>query len=120
MPCSRVEIAAKKRKKARRSAELMSLLVTSKINLLAKRSSHVHSDSYGSTTIGLLPMPRNPIISTCAGTDEEPANCASECIRPIVAVIPYQAGLVAIFDFLCTTFEIRMNWLSLRKADCYE
>ena len=28
-------------------------------------------------TIGLLPMPRNPIISTCAGTDEEPANCAS-------------------------------------------
>ena len=38
-------------------------------------------------TIGLLPMPRNPIISTCAGTDEEPANCASECIRPIVSVI---------------------------------
>ena len=29
-------------------------------------------------TIGLLPIPRNPIISTCAGTDEEPANCASE------------------------------------------
>ena len=25
-------------------------------------------------TIGLLPIPRNPIISTCAGTDEEPAN----------------------------------------------
>ena len=25
-------------------------------------------------TIALLPMPRNPIISTCAGTDEEPAN----------------------------------------------
>ena len=25
-------------------------------------------------TIGLLPMPRKPIISTCAGTDEEPAN----------------------------------------------
>ena len=22
-------------------------------------------------TIGLLPIPRNPIISTCAGTDEE-------------------------------------------------
>ena len=39
-------------------------------------------------TIGLLPIPRNPIISTCAGTDEEPANCASECIRPIVSVIP--------------------------------
>ena len=39
-------------------------------------------------TIGLLPIPRKPIISTCAGTDEEPANCASECIRPIVSVIP--------------------------------
>ena len=31
---------------------------------------------------------RNPIISTCAGTEEEPANCASECIRPMVSVIP--------------------------------
>ena len=39
-------------------------------------------------TIGLFPMPRKPIISTCAGTEDEPANCASECIRPIVSVIP--------------------------------
>ena len=39
-------------------------------------------------TMGLLPMPRKPIISTCAGTEEEPANCASECIRPMVSVIP--------------------------------
>ncbi len=39
-------------------------------------------------TIGLLPIPIRPIISTCAGTDEEPANCASECILPIVSVIP--------------------------------
>ncbi len=29
-------------------------------------------------TIGVLPMPRKPIISTWAGTDEEPANWASE------------------------------------------
>ena len=36
----------------------------------------------------LLPMPIKPIISTCAGTEEEPANCASECIRPMVSVIP--------------------------------
>ena len=52
-------------------------------------------------------------------TDSEfcPANCASECIRPIVSVIPYEAGPAAIFDFLCTTFEIIMNWLSLRKVD---
>ena len=39
-------------------------------------------------TMGLLPMPIKPIISTCAGTEEEPANCASECIRPMVSVIP--------------------------------
>ena len=39
-------------------------------------------------TIGLLPIPITPIISTCAGTEELPANCASECILPIVSVIP--------------------------------
>ena len=39
-------------------------------------------------TIGLLPMPRKPIISTCAGTEDEPANCASECMRPMVSVMP--------------------------------
>ncbi len=39
-------------------------------------------------TIGLLPMPMRPIISTCAGTEEEPANCASECMRPMVSVMP--------------------------------
>lgn len=39
-------------------------------------------------TIGLLPMPRKPIISTCAGTEDDPANCASECMRPMVSVMP--------------------------------
>ena len=39
-------------------------------------------------TIGLLPIPIRPIISTCAGTLDEPANCASPCIRPIVSVMP--------------------------------
>ena len=39
-------------------------------------------------TMGLLPMPRNPIISTWAGTELEPANCASECMRPRVSVKP--------------------------------
>ena len=39
-------------------------------------------------TMGLLPMPRKPIISTCAGTEDEPANCASECMRPMVSVMP--------------------------------
>ena len=39
-------------------------------------------------TMGLLPIPISPIISTCAGTEEEPANWASECILPMVSVIP--------------------------------
>ena len=39
-------------------------------------------------TMGLLPMPRKPIISTWAGTELEPANWASECIRPRVSVKP--------------------------------
>ncbi len=39
-------------------------------------------------TIGLFPIPMKPIISTWAGTEEEPANCASECIRPNVSVNP--------------------------------
>ena len=39
-------------------------------------------------TIGLLPAPMRPIISTCAGTEDEPANWASECIRPMVSVMP--------------------------------
>jgi len=39
-------------------------------------------------TIGLLPMPIKPIISTWAGTEEEPANWASECILPMVSVMP--------------------------------
>ena len=49
-------------------------------------------------TIGLLPMPIKPIISTCAGTEEEPANCAAECILPIVSVMPYDAGPAAILS----------------------
>ena len=39
-------------------------------------------------TMGLLPMPMRPIISTWAGTEEEPANWASECMRPMVSVMP--------------------------------
>lgn len=39
-------------------------------------------------TIGLLPIPRKPIISTWAGTEELPANCASLCMRPRVSVMP--------------------------------
>ena len=39
-------------------------------------------------TRGWLPAPIRPIISTCAGTMEEPANWASPCIRPIESVRP--------------------------------
>ena len=36
----------------------------------------------------MIPMPMRPIISTWAGTEEEPANWASECMRPMVSVMP--------------------------------
>ena len=39
-------------------------------------------------TMGLLPMPMRPIMSTCAGTELEPANWALECMRPMVSVMP--------------------------------
>ena len=39
-------------------------------------------------TMGLLPMPLSPIISTWAGTEEDPANWASPCIRPMESVRP--------------------------------
>ena len=37
-------------------------------------------------TMGLFPIPTNPIISTWAGTEEEPANVASAYIREIISV----------------------------------
>ena len=49
-------------------------------------------------TIGLFPIPISPIISTWAGTDEEPANWASLCMRPMVSVIPYEAGPAAMLS----------------------
>jgi hypothetical protein len=45
-------------------------------------------DATVAPTMGLLPMPMKPIISTCAGTEDEPANWASECMRPMVSVMP--------------------------------
>ena len=39
-------------------------------------------------TMGLLPMPMKPIMSTWAGTEEEPANWASPCMRPMESVRP--------------------------------
>ena len=56
--------------------------------LALKLSSTATATATVAPTIGLLPMPIRPIISTCAGTELEPANCASECMRPIVSVMP--------------------------------
>ena len=39
-----------------------------------KDSSTATATATVAPTIGLLPMPMRPIISTCAGTEEEPAN----------------------------------------------
>ena len=53
-----------------------------------KDSSTATAHATVAPTIGLLPMPMRPIISTCAGTEELPANCASPCMRPIESVRP--------------------------------
>ena len=55
---------------------------------LARASSTATAQATLAPTMGLLPMPLRPIISTCAGTEEEPANWASECMRPMVSVMP--------------------------------
>ena len=55
---------------------------------LARASSTATAQATLAPTMGLLPMPIRPIISTCAGTEEEPANWASECMRPMVSVMP--------------------------------
>ena len=60
----------------------------SNLSYLFSASSTATATATVAPTIGLLPMPRKPIISTCAGTEDEPANCASECIRPMVSVMP--------------------------------
>ena len=80
-----VEIIAKKKLGGQPSLFLC-LLQAKQIYLLSAVATST-AQATVQPTIGLLPIPRNPIISTCAGTDEEPANCASECIRPIVSVI---------------------------------
>ena len=64
------------------------LIELSKKDYFLKDSSTATATATVAPTIGLLPMPMRPIISTCAGTEEEPANCASECMRPIVSVMP--------------------------------
>ena len=58
------------------------------LSYLLSASSTATATATVAPTMGLLPMPRKPIISTCAGTEDEPANCASECIRPMVSVMP--------------------------------
>ena len=48
-------------------------IVSSDYFLLRARSA-LTAQATEQPTIGLLPMPRKPIISTWAGTEEEPAN----------------------------------------------
>ena len=74
-------------KKHRPEAVLLCVIQIPK-NYFFMASSTATATATVAPTIGLLPMPRKPIISTCAGTELEPANCASECIRPMVSVMP--------------------------------
>ena len=72
-------------------------------------------------TIGLLPMPRNPIISTCAGTDDDPANCASECIRPMVSVIYPMATVRTRYVRVYTIgqqYRMKQYFVRIRVAIC--
>ena len=41
---------------------------------LERASSTATAQATVAPTMGLLPMPMRPIMSTCAGTEEEPAN----------------------------------------------
>ena len=58
------------------------------LGYLARASSTATAQATVQPTMGLLPMPIRPIMSTCAGTEEEPANWALECMRPMVSVMP--------------------------------
>ncbi len=55
---------------------------------LVRASSTATAHATVQPTMGLLPMPMRPIMSTCAGTELEPANWALECMRPMVSVMP--------------------------------
>lgn len=78
---------ARSRHDCKELPRLRQLFVIIGLNYLAA-SSMATATATVAPTMGLLPMPIRPIISTCAGTDEEPANCASECMRPMVSVMP--------------------------------
>ena len=67
----------------------LSSVTTAKRILLLHGLFHRDGDSDGHADHRVVAhAPRKPIISTCAGTEEQPANCASECIRPMVSVMP--------------------------------
>ena len=76
------------KRKLLQPSRLQEFLIWSNFNYLLSAVATSTAQATVQPTIGLLPIPRKPIISTWAGTDEEPANWASECIRPIVSVIP--------------------------------
>ena len=93
------------------------------INYLPKAWALSTAQATVQPTIGVLPIPRNLIISTWAGTDEEPANWASECIRPIVSVIPYEVATLHPYNSIklivneCFTGEY---WNALKNAPDYK
>lgn len=70
----------------RKTADILSAVLFNKDYLVASKAATAHATV--APTIGLFPIPMSPIISTCAGTEEEPANWASPCILPIESVSP--------------------------------
>ena len=49
-----------------------SLSIKSNVDYLLSAVATSTAQATVQPTIGLLPIPRNPIISTCAGTDDKP------------------------------------------------
>ena len=78
------EVENKKKRHPRKDVSVKLLSIS---GLLIKRSSNVNRTSNSTTNHWVVTDAEESHHLNCAGTDDEPANCASECIRPIVSVI---------------------------------
>ena len=71
-PCSAAEVYLRNKNSSRKKSGAVFTSYVSMNYFIA--SAVATATATVAPTMGLLPMPRKPIISTCAGTEEEPAN----------------------------------------------
>ena len=69
-----ININYTKQKNSCNHNDYRSLYISNNLYYFFIASSTATATATVAPTIGLLPIPKKPIISTCAGTDEEPAN----------------------------------------------